>query len=296
MNAWRNTLSRSFLHRRLWLNDPDCLMLRTDRTQLEPEQMRAWALAVGVSGGMALVSDDLALLGADARALLDEVVALGREADAGRPPAPLPRPPRPRPADAAGDAIRRAGRRPGGGRGPRAGPAHLGLSCEDLARADAALARLAAQGEHPAGRLVEPRLVEPPGAHGVHQALVEDVDLPGPGSPARRRRRRRWPSPAPGRSRSERARRPCQGVGDGDAVEALVAEELVHPRHEAGGLVAPDLRVGDVADHHRLGAVVDQCAERNEVRGLELGEGRVVDGDAEVRVAGRRRGPGSASR
>jgi alpha-galactosidase len=88
VNAWRNTLSRSFLHRRLWLNDPDCLMLRTASTRLEPEQMRAWALAVGVSGGMALVSDDLALLGPEARALLDEVVALGREVDAG------PHPPR----------------------------------------------------------------------------------------------------------------------------------------------------------------------------------------------------------
>jgi alpha-galactosidase len=86
VNAWRNTLSRSFLHRRLWLNDPDCLMLRTARTRLEPEQMRAWALAVGVSGGMALVSDDLALLGPDARALLDEVVALGREVDDGSHP------------------------------------------------------------------------------------------------------------------------------------------------------------------------------------------------------------------
>ena len=82
MNAWRNTLSRSFMHRRLWVNDPDCLMLRAERTKLEPEQMRAWALAVGVSGGMALVSDDLSLLGADARSLLDEVLALGREADA----------------------------------------------------------------------------------------------------------------------------------------------------------------------------------------------------------------------
>jgi len=88
VNAWRNTLSRSFQHRRLWLNDPDCLMLRAERTQLEPDQMRAWALAVGVSGGMALVSDDLALLGPSARALLDEVIGLGREADAG------PHPPR----------------------------------------------------------------------------------------------------------------------------------------------------------------------------------------------------------
>ena len=81
-HAWVNTLTRSFMHRRLWLNDPDCLMLRTSDTKLSPEAARAWALAVGVSGGMALVSDDLALLGADARALLDEVVALGRESDA----------------------------------------------------------------------------------------------------------------------------------------------------------------------------------------------------------------------
>ncbi|MFZ6004681.1 MAG: glycoside hydrolase family 36 protein [Actinomycetota bacterium] len=91
-NAWRNTLSRSFMHRRLWLNDPDCLMLRVAKTQLDAEQVRAWALAVGVSGGMALVSDDLALLGPDARRLLDEVIGLGRAADAeasragGRPP------------------------------------------------------------------------------------------------------------------------------------------------------------------------------------------------------------------
>jgi hypothetical protein len=45
-----------------------------------------WSLAVGVSGGMALVSDDLALLGAGAHALLEEVVALGRAADAGAHP------------------------------------------------------------------------------------------------------------------------------------------------------------------------------------------------------------------
>jgi alpha-galactosidase len=81
VNAWRNTLTRSFLHRRLWLNDPDCVMLRTERTALSPEAMRAWALAVGVSGGMALVSDDLALLDRGSRALLDEVLELGRASD-----------------------------------------------------------------------------------------------------------------------------------------------------------------------------------------------------------------------
>jgi alpha-galactosidase len=81
-NAWINTLTRSFMHRHLWLNDPDCLMLRTTETSLAPEAARAWALAVGVSGGMAIVSDDLAVLGPDARALLGEVIALGRASDA----------------------------------------------------------------------------------------------------------------------------------------------------------------------------------------------------------------------
>jgi alpha-galactosidase len=81
-NAWVNTLTRSFMHRKLWLNDPDCLMLRTTDTSLSPEAGRAWALAVGVSGGMALLSDDLALLDHAARRLLDEVLELGRESDA----------------------------------------------------------------------------------------------------------------------------------------------------------------------------------------------------------------------
>ena len=81
-HAFTNTLTRSFMHRRLWVNDPDCVMLRTEDTDLTPAAARTWAHAVGVSGGMALVSDDLSALGPDARALFDEVVALGRRADA----------------------------------------------------------------------------------------------------------------------------------------------------------------------------------------------------------------------
>jgi len=80
-HAFTNTLTRAFMHRRLWLNDPDCLMLRTEDTGLAPAAARTWAHTVGVSGGMALVSDDLALLGPHARVLLEEVVALGRSAD-----------------------------------------------------------------------------------------------------------------------------------------------------------------------------------------------------------------------
>ena len=80
-NALRNTRARSFLHRRLWINDPDCLMLRRDATELTPAQIEAWSDAVAASGGMALVSDDLALLGGDAAARFDDVVTVGRAVD-----------------------------------------------------------------------------------------------------------------------------------------------------------------------------------------------------------------------
>jgi alpha-galactosidase len=91
LHAWVDTLSRSFMHRRLWLNDPDCLMLRTEHTAMSEAAVRTWAHAVAVSGGMALVSDDLTLLGPDARVLLDEVVAIGRRVDTAARSGPAPR-------------------------------------------------------------------------------------------------------------------------------------------------------------------------------------------------------------
>ncbi len=93
VNGWRNTLTRSFQHRRLWSNDPDCLMLRTKDTALTEEQMRTWARAVALSGGLALISDNLALLDADARRLLDEVLVVGRASDAAARSGSTPRVP-----------------------------------------------------------------------------------------------------------------------------------------------------------------------------------------------------------
>jgi alpha-galactosidase len=80
-NAFVNTCTRSFMHRRLWSNDPDCIMLRTVDTRLSARAAEAWARTVACSGGLVLVSDDLALLGAGERRLLDEVIAAGRAAD-----------------------------------------------------------------------------------------------------------------------------------------------------------------------------------------------------------------------
>ena len=63
-------------------NDPDCLMLRHSETDLTDVEIATWSAAVAVSGGLALVSDDLALLGERERALLDRVIEVGRAADA----------------------------------------------------------------------------------------------------------------------------------------------------------------------------------------------------------------------
>jgi alpha-galactosidase len=74
-------IARSFTHRRLWLNDPDCLMLRVSETRLSPEERFALAAAIAVSGGMLLFSDDIELLDEDSARLFRMVASIGMEVD-----------------------------------------------------------------------------------------------------------------------------------------------------------------------------------------------------------------------
>jgi alpha-galactosidase len=60
--AIRNTLERAWMSPALWVNDPDCLLLRDHETHLSVDEIRAFATAVGLTGGMALVSDRMARL------------------------------------------------------------------------------------------------------------------------------------------------------------------------------------------------------------------------------------------
>lgn len=60
--AIRNTLTRSFLHGRLWANDPDCVMVRTDRTRLTEAEVRSLVAAVALTDGMIVSSDRLDLV------------------------------------------------------------------------------------------------------------------------------------------------------------------------------------------------------------------------------------------
>jgi alpha-galactosidase len=61
-NSIRNSVVRGAMHRSLWLNDPDCLMLRTQGTKLTPAQRRTQINAIALTGGVLLYSDDFSTL------------------------------------------------------------------------------------------------------------------------------------------------------------------------------------------------------------------------------------------
>jgi hypothetical protein len=85
-------IARSFMHRRLWLNDPDCLMLRATETRLSADERAALAAVIASSGGMLLISDDMALLGGEAGKLFRTVAEISGEIDSRsklEPPLPL---------------------------------------------------------------------------------------------------------------------------------------------------------------------------------------------------------------
>ncbi len=82
-NAVRSILSRAWMHRRLWLNDPDCLMVRTRETRLTNEEITTLAASISATGGMAVFSDDVSLLSPIDLALLRDTIALAREVDSG---------------------------------------------------------------------------------------------------------------------------------------------------------------------------------------------------------------------
>jgi alpha-galactosidase len=74
-------IARSFMHRRLWLNDPDCLMLRARETALNADERAALAATIAASGGMLLISDDMALLGKNEGKLFRTIADISEKID-----------------------------------------------------------------------------------------------------------------------------------------------------------------------------------------------------------------------
>lgn len=75
-HAIRNTLTRAFLHRQWWLNDPDGLMVRDTKTQLTEEEVRSLATVIAATDGMIVLSDRVERLSAERRDLLQRALDL----------------------------------------------------------------------------------------------------------------------------------------------------------------------------------------------------------------------------
>ncbi len=80
-NALRSILNRAWMHRRLWLNDPDCLMSRVVDTKLTRAEAHTLAASIAATGGMVLFSDDVPKLDDGSRELVARTLRLAREVD-----------------------------------------------------------------------------------------------------------------------------------------------------------------------------------------------------------------------
>jgi len=74
--ALKNALLRQFMHRKFWLNDPDCLLLRDKETELMRNERELYALAAGALDNMVIASDKLSLLGPEEKSLFLRALAL----------------------------------------------------------------------------------------------------------------------------------------------------------------------------------------------------------------------------
>ncbi|MDF3820603.1 alpha-galactosidase [Leptospira sp. 96542] len=74
-----NDITRASMHRNLWLNDPDCLLVRKKKNKMNESQTKLMASIMAVSGGMLLVSDDLTKLEMERLNILKKAFQLNRE-------------------------------------------------------------------------------------------------------------------------------------------------------------------------------------------------------------------------
>ena len=74
--ALKNPILRSFMHKKWWLNDPDCLLLRRQESALTPNEIEMYARTAGALDNMIIESDDLELVDEEGRELLREAIRL----------------------------------------------------------------------------------------------------------------------------------------------------------------------------------------------------------------------------
>ena len=79
-NAVRNVIARYWQHGRLFLADPDALMVRQVDTDLTADEVRTLATVIATSGGLTMWSDVLESVSEDRRLIVDKVLPVWPEA------------------------------------------------------------------------------------------------------------------------------------------------------------------------------------------------------------------------
>lgn len=81
VNAIQASVLRAPLHRRLWLNDPDCLLLRPTGTELSAQQREVLYRTIGGTGAYTVLSDQLDRYTPSEWSLVDDLCAAMAERD-----------------------------------------------------------------------------------------------------------------------------------------------------------------------------------------------------------------------
>lgn len=61
-NVCRNGIQHAYMHRKLWYNDPDTHIARTDSNELTENEVQLWTAALRINSGMLLLSDRFSTL------------------------------------------------------------------------------------------------------------------------------------------------------------------------------------------------------------------------------------------
>ncbi len=79
-NSIQNILTRAEMHNRWWINDPDCLLVRST-TNLKLAEVQTLATAIAITGGALLISDDLPTLEPQRRKIAEVLLpVIGKQA------------------------------------------------------------------------------------------------------------------------------------------------------------------------------------------------------------------------
>ena len=77
--ALLNTITRSWMHKKFWLNDPDCLLVRTENSKLTQEEVKTELSILGLSGGQIAISEDFEQLDQESMKMISLVQPISPE-------------------------------------------------------------------------------------------------------------------------------------------------------------------------------------------------------------------------